>query len=267
MEDTKIQWCDSTLNIQMGCEGCELVKGREIPVCYAKTMTDRYKGQKGWPKTFEQPRIFIDRLMQAAKWKDLTGSIRQKKPWLNGNPRMIFLNDMGDTFSNGMPKNWFAEALPFIMNSPHIYMVLTKWPNRFLDFANFYDLPKNIWPGTTITSNKTAFRAKQLSNIKGGGIKWLSIEPMWECIQTKSIDFKNIPFIIYGGESGNNAAPLELSWLHYHIKKFDKEKIIFIKQLGSNVIDRGLKLIYKDQHAGNWNEWPAYLQKRQFPKI
>jgi hypothetical protein len=40
-ERTAIEWCDSTLNLQMGCDGCELTTGPGPARCYAKVVTDR----------------------------------------------------------------------------------------------------------------------------------------------------------------------------------------------------------------------------------
>lgn len=48
----------------MGCEGCELVKGRGRegasvrPTCYAKLQTDRWAGNKGWPEIFRKASDF-----------------------------------------------------------------------------------------------------------------------------------------------------------------------------------------------------------------
>jgi len=44
----KIEWCDSTLNLQMGCDGCELWPGDEAPPerkrCYAGTTGSVVRG-------------------------------------------------------------------------------------------------------------------------------------------------------------------------------------------------------------------------------
>lgn len=40
---TNIEWCDSTLNAQMGCDGCELWNRRTGEgTCYAATLTERF---------------------------------------------------------------------------------------------------------------------------------------------------------------------------------------------------------------------------------
>src|SRR5690242_2116818 len=101
---TDIEWCDSTLNLEMGCDGCELWNPKAgINICYAGQVTERWGGKRGWPDSFEEPKLFLDRLEPALAWPDLTGKERPHKPWLDGLPRLIFLNDMGDTFTESLP--------------------------------------------------------------------------------------------------------------------------------------------------------------------
>lgn len=267
MNETKIQWADTTNNLQMGCEGCELVKGQDRARCYAKTLTDRYQGRKGWPKTFEQPKIFPERLAVLKGLKDLRGANRPDKPWLNGSPRFVFLNDMGDTFSKGMPEEWFAEFIPELAATPHIYLVLTKWPQRFAKFSKKYKLPKNVCPGTTITSEKTLFRADQLKEVVGGGFKWFSLEPLWSFVPLEE-KHNFVSWIIFGGESGIQANKCDTDWISKGIEFCLQHNISpFVKQLGSNPIRFGEKLRLADFHGGDWNEWPQSLRVRKIPFI
>src|SRR5258706_15387263 len=98
-EKSKIQWCDSTLNEEMGCDGCELwVPKRGIRLCYASVDTANKTGRgplKGWPASFDQPTVYPERIGLLRKWRDLTGTVRPDKPWLSGLPRVIFWDDMG----------------------------------------------------------------------------------------------------------------------------------------------------------------------------
>lgn len=260
-KETKIQWCDSTNNPQMGCEGCELVKGLKHPICYAKNLVDRYKGLPGWPESFDKPKIFMDRVPVMTGWSDLTGTDRPDKPWLNGLPRIIFLNDMGDTFSAGMPFDWFKDVLPAIAKSPHQYLVLTKWPKRFLNFTYRHRITDNIWPGTSITSKKTLFRANSLTFAK---VRWLSIEPLWGFVDLSGL-LGNIKWVVVGGESGFKATPCELEWIEDVIRQCREAGVpVFVKQLGTY---QARKLNFKDKHGGDWDEWPEHLRVREMPKL
>lgn len=271
---TGIQWCDSTGNLQMGCEGCELsskIKGDEA-TCYAESLTKRWAGSNaGWPEDFFKPKIFMHRLPKILSWKDLTGTERPDKPWLNGLPRIIFLNDMGDTFSSGMPKDWFAEALPAIAKSKHQFLVLTKWPKRFVEFSRRHSLPKNIWPGTSVTSDKTLFRATVLADVIGGGPKWISGEPQYGFVNYDSLKV-NPDWLILGGESGPHASITNLYSIYCGIEWAKENGIAcFVKQLGSKPSVTGTDktmVTLNDSHGGDWNEWRIKNFKvREMPKL
>ena len=137
-KDTMISWCDSTLNLMMGCGGCELWNGARRS-CYAGVMTAKYSGQKGWPSAFNSPQLFPHRLPEALAWPDLTGQDRPGKPWLNGMSRLIFLNDMGDTFTEELPLDWLRPHLLQMEESPHRWLILTKRPRRMRRFFEQVD--------------------------------------------------------------------------------------------------------------------------------
>lgn len=270
--NTGIQWCDSTGNPQMGCEGCELRKGKR-KTCYAGSLTDRYQGLKGWPVNFETPKLFLERMPKILNYSDLTGTDRPDKPWLNGMPRIIFLNDMGDTFTKGLPNDWFAELLPAIAKSPHQFLVLTKWPKRFMQFSLRYDLPKNVWPGTSITNQKTQFRAWELDGIIGGGPKFVSFEPLRSNIDYAALP-KSINWAIFGGESGREGFECDVHWIKNGLDYCKQNSIsAFVKQLGSKPILReGVPYTWigkplKDGHGGDSTEWGESLRVREMPKL
>lgn len=120
---TKIEWADSSVNPIMGCTGCALRKSH----CYAAVLCARYAGRKGWPESFDRPEFFPGRLEKAMKWRDLTGEARSDKPWLDGLPRHIFVNDMSDGFCPDVDAwGWLLPHLDAMGKSPHVWMLLTK---------------------------------------------------------------------------------------------------------------------------------------------
>lgn len=79
---TKIQWCDSTVNPTMGCDGCE-IWGSLRRSCYAGTLHTRFGGvTQGYAPTFEEVTMVPGRMAQAASYSDLTDKSRPDKPWL-----------------------------------------------------------------------------------------------------------------------------------------------------------------------------------------
>lgn len=182
---TKIEYADSSINPIMGCKGCELwAPDKGIKHCYAGKMIEHYAGRKGWPKSFGEPQFFPGRIETALSWKDLTGTRRKDKPWLNGMPRVIFVGDMGDVF--GTSTDWLVDYLDVMSQSPHIWLFLTKRPAKMRDFfsKNFVDvLPKNFWLGVTVTDGRTLdLRLPELCDTPGVSIRWASFEPLLEDI-------------------------------------------------------------------------------------
>lgn len=232
---TAIEYADSTDNPVVGCSGCELYhpepgKNR----CYAATLCNRRCGMKGWPQMFTQPEYYPHRIEQALGWKDLTGTDREDKPWLNGYPRVVFVNDLGDGFCPGGvdPNEWLTPWIERMEKSPHIWLILTKWPWRM---AGYFDdlgrkVPDNFWLGTSVLSQSeiNVRRVRALLEIPCK-VRWLSMEPMLGpplsvTVEVDSgaldpntgvgIDIERplVDWIVGGGESGINARPTHPNW-------------------------------------------------------
>lgn len=277
-EHTNIEWADSTLNLQMGCDGCELWS-KSVRNCYAGQLTQRYGGRPGWPYSFEKPKLFTGRLEKALQWSDLAGSERPEKPWLNGLPRMVFLNDMGDTFTESLAIDWLAEFLPKMAESPHVFLLLTKRAGRMRQFSEQHPLPPNVWPGVSVTTRKTIGRIDDLLEVQGGGPKWVSAEPILENLDigerrrpVSTIGFRSliglIDWIILGGESGPGARPCHFDWLRNLISRSQSEGTpCFLKQMGSRVEWNNTQFSLKDSKGGDWDEWPTEFRLREVPAI
>lgn len=242
-QTTDIEWCDSTLNLQMGCNGCELWSPTRKS-CYAGILTGRYGASNaGWPAKFERPELFLDRLAPALKWRDLRGVERPEKPWLNGLPRHVILNDMGDTFTEGLPLDWMAPLLPAMSAAPFVWLLLTKRPKRAAEFSRVVGgFPDNFVVMTSITSQTTLRRVEYLREVD---CRWrgLSIEPLVGPIAENQIGslLSGIDWVIAGGESGmartgspNEPRPSHPDWfraIRYYCKD-DVEIPFFFKQWG-----------------------------------
>ena len=213
---TDIPYCDSTVNPMMGCDGCELWSPRiGNKHCYSGVMTERYAGRKGWPVEFGAPALFPERVAKAVGWSDLTGKKRRSSPWLDGYPRVIFWNDMGDPFTESLPLDWMAPHVEAMATAPHINLILTKRPSRMVEFFNKIGLvPDNFWLGTSVTSNATVTRVAQLLELRlMAKVLWVSAEPLVERLSPSSWRFlQEIDWLVVGGESGYNRRPFETDW-------------------------------------------------------
>ena len=231
---TAIEWCDSSVNAVMGCDGCELYSAH----CYANRLCTRYAGHKGWPREFNQPEHFPGRIEKALRWPDLTGTERPDKPWLNGMPRLVFVNDMGDGFCSSVdPLEWLAPSFQAMSESPHIWLLLTKWPHSMRVFFQgiFQSIPANFWLGTTVTSSDTLWRIDELLHIRGASVLFVSLEPLLseidvdihlvtcpDCGGGGYLDDEfcgcngqwntRLDWVIVGAETGPGARPMHPDW-------------------------------------------------------
>lgn len=269
MITTKIQWCDSAGNPIKGCEGCELWNYLQ-KVCYAGRMIRRFGSGGGvWPEEFTKP-IMKDGVLQVMiGWPSLKGKDRTDKPWLNGYPRTIFVNDMSDTWVSNiwvdgvktpLSHDWLAPFMPAMIESPHIYMLLTKRPSRAVKFFKEWGgVPKNFWLGTSVTYPKTAPRVKKLLELKDmcDGVLWTSLEPLYEGTIDSPLAhmIPDLDWVVIGGESGPSAAVTQLDDIQRTIdicKSGDTR--VFVKQLGS---------AHGKEKGGDWNMWEENLKYRE----
>lgn len=270
---TDIDWADSTLNLLMGCDGCELWNpAKGVRHCYAGSMTAIHAGRKGWPKSFGEPKLFLGRLDAALAWSDLRGKDRADKPWLNGFPRTIFLNDMGDTFTESLDEDWLAPYLEKMEHSKHIWIVLTKRPKRMARFFKKHPIPLNFWLCTSVTRQSNVKRIADLLKIEDAPILGVSVEPMLNEIDLSAVQgFERLQWVKIGGESGANARPCNIDWVKKLVRQCRKAEVpVFVKQLGTKPIHNGKRLRLKNWHGSELSEWPKGTQRikvRQMPVL
>jgi protein gp37 len=252
--DTGVQWADDSCNPVMGCDGCELwsrnPRGRRT--CYAGVLHRRYSGgrsNKGYARDFLVPELFPGRVLEALKAKDLRGTARPEKPWLDGYPRSIFLSDMGDALSKGVPLEYLAgEVVDQVRSAArggrrHVWLWLTKRPSRFLELFDFIKsrpdptgqvdagevFPANVVAMTSVTGPRTVARLEALWELKtlqrrAGGPEiriGVSFEPIGELDPLKVSGpvpwdelVEGLDWAILGGESEQDSGSGRALELH-----------------------------------------------------
>jgi protein gp37 len=273
---TKIHWCDSTCNPTMGCDGCELWAG-DVKKCYAGTRHGLRGSQKGFSPSFNELTLWTGRMAEAARWRDLAGTARDDKPWLDGLPRLVFISDMSDALSAEVTFEFLETEIIAAVSSPegrrHQWLWLTKRPERMAQFSDYLRAkgvawPANLWAGTSVTTQATTGRIEPLLRVGGGDtIRFLSVEPQLERIDL-SPWLPRLDWVIQGGESGAGARPFDLEWAHDLIRQCRAAGVpYFLKQLGSAAFNDGRRLRLKDRHGGDWMEWPEEaLRVREMPE-
>lgn len=189
MKDTKIEWCDATLNPVVGCTfSCNF--------CYAKRMNKRFK----WVDNFERPEFFPERL------KKLKSRV----------PKTVFLDSMSDV-ADWKPE-WRSEVFDAIIKNPqHRYILLSKRPVVY-HHSSFDDLYNktgdSVWIGTSVCRREDENRAAQLFTAQSFlHSQFLSIEPILEPIDPNCVI--GMSWVILGAETGKRKGKVlpERKWI------------------------------------------------------
>jgi protein gp37 len=216
-ENSKIEWCDHTVNFVIGCtkvsEGCLH--------CYAEALDRRYQWNGGthWGENtprYVRPKALADCLR-----------LNRKAVGANRNDK-VFINSLSDTFEGRDDLEEARAALWAAIAMCHhlTFLLLTKRPENVLKMVPEQwraKLPDNIWVGTTAeTQQRAGERIPELLKIPAK-IHFLSVEPMLEEIDIQramplpspgeEIDLCNyIHWVICGGESGQKKRPFDCEW-------------------------------------------------------
>uniref|UniRef100_UPI003F499BE5 phage Gp37/Gp68 family protein n=1 Tax=Streptosporangium sp. CA-256172 TaxID=3240076 RepID=UPI003F499BE5 len=177
MKTTTIEWTDATWNPVRGCtkvsRGCDH--------CYAEAISTRWSG----PASFDTVRLIPDVLDAPLSWRE---------------PRMVFVNSMGDLFHDAVPEAFIVEVFARIWWAPnHTFQLLTKRHARMAalmprieerlraieaDLA-LVDAPtpliwplSNLWLGVSVEDQHWAdIRIPPLRRTPAA-VRFLSVEPL-----------------------------------------------------------------------------------------
>ena len=81
------------------------------------------------------------------------------------------------------------------------FLCLTKFPKRMAEF----DIPKNVWMGTTVDLQQRVANAEAAFAKINAGVRWLSLEPLLEPLKFKRLDL--FDWIVIGGASPSSETP------------------------------------------------------------
>lgn len=243
----KIEWTEQTWNPSAGCtkisSGCKN--------CYAETMAVRLQamGVGGYENGFSFNTV----------------SKRLNEPFKRKKPTVFFVNSMSDIFHKDMPDEYLIKVFKVIEGTPHhTYQILTKRADRMFQYLSQRRIPDNIWLGVTVENRKDGLpRINKLRQLNAS-VLFLSIEPLLEDLGEINLD--SIDWVIVGGESGNNARPMEKSWV-LNIKRQCEEKDIafFFKQWGTwgaDKVKRNKKLNGKEIDGEVWQQYPEIIEQQ-----
>lgn len=194
MNNTRIDWCDSTWNPVTGCKGgCDY--------CYARSIANRFGGwTTGGVKTtqnfFSDPPVLdLPLLLERKSGKVVKAPYpfaftptfhryRLEEPLKKQKGQNIFVGSMSDLFGRWVPTKWIVEVLDICRKAPqHNYLFLTKFPERYVELDHLALLPheENFWYGATITNAKQMKRAADsIGQLRQEVRSFFSMEPLME---------------------------------------------------------------------------------------
>lgn len=126
---TKIEWTDATWNPLWGCsrvsEGCRN--------CYAERVAGRLQHHEAYAGLV-QPSTATSSGFQ---WTGRVNLVRKHMldPIKWKKPRRIFVNAQSDLFHENVPDEWIHQIFDVMQDSVHTFQILTKRPERMLDFV------------------------------------------------------------------------------------------------------------------------------------
>ncbi len=197
MKQTKIDWCDCTINPVVGCKnGC--------PYCYARKINNRFHFIEDW----SEPQFFPERLKQ----------LNSKKP------KSIFMDSMSDI--GWWKEEWCDRVYSEIYKNPqHTYIFLTK--------CEELNMPYYLSQGKL--ANRVFFGQSRTQGIVYNGFNekyrdFLSLEPLLGPVYFNG--FGGIRQVIIGAETGNRKGKVipKKEWIDDIVKQCDKAKVrVFMK--------------------------------------
>ena len=246
-------------------------------------------------KAFQKPKVFCASL--ADVFEDWRGEILNHKG-------EILSRREGDRHIEITMDDLRYDLFSIIDDTSELdWLLLTKRPENILkmwpkDNCYYAGIPgplggrnarRNVWLGTSVSDQATAFRAvHELLRCRGlSQVLFLSIEPLIgpvNLLQVFGGDYQafqlGIDWVIVGGESGPYARPCNVKWIHDIVRQCQSAGVpVFVKQLGSKVIDANIgwpdgtqipsiggQVGLADKKGGNPSEWPESIRLREWPK-
>jgi len=230
MENSKIEWCDHTFNPWWGCQhagspGCDN--------CYAEAFARRLGIDcfgLGKPR-----RVFGEtHWAEPLRWNRAAEKA--------GKRAIVFSGSMCDIFE---PVEMWSERwrlYDLIGRTPNLFwLLLTKRPENLGKMKPPHGFPENVGLGVTVETQDQVWRIYEML-MHTASVYFVSHEPALSAIKwpDEFLKYGDTALIITGGESGENARPINPGWV---LKDRDE------------CVKSGVRFNFKQ-----WGEWRPVLR-------
>ncbi len=233
MKNSPIEWTEDTDNIivvEGGGWWCRMISPG-CANCYAARLNrNTFYGGNHLPYSGQPPKLLLRRDI-------IDGWQRQTRP------RKHFVASMTDVFGEWVEREWIFYFLDGMLAAPlQTFQVLTKRPAvaaretaAWLEARGRFDLPPNIWIGTSVEDQQRADERIPFLLMIPASVRFLSCEPLLGpvdlcrirlnsgcCINVLEtnhigrsgavVEWPAISWVIVGGESGPKARPMHPDW-------------------------------------------------------
>lgn len=203
--------------------------------CYALKMAKRIAGmERATGRINYRATLMPDENNIQKEWNGHTFLVNEafQKPASWKSKRMVFVNSMGDLFHEGHLYEWIDHVFTVMSdNDQHIYILLTKRPEKMLKFWQWKRdqhgidwRPKdNVWIGVTAENQEQADKRIPILLQIPASKRFVSIEPMLGPVDLINLDngkadaFNHsngqLDWVICGGETGHKARPMHPDWV------------------------------------------------------
>jgi protein gp37 len=159
-----------------------------------------------WGRSAERRAPGAEYWRQPAKWN--AEALR------SGERRRVFCASMADVFEGRAELNVWREKLwPLIEETPQLdWLLLTKRPQNVLRMVPWGRAwPANVWLGTTAENQKFADLRIPKLLAAPARVHFISAEPLLGAVSLGK--WRDIDWVIAGGESGRGARPTNPEWV------------------------------------------------------
>lgn len=232
---TKIEWCDDTWNIVVGCSkvsaGCKNCYA--IPHAYRLMHNPNKKTSEAYAGTAKTTSDGLNWTGKVNLREDLLGvPLKTKKP------TRYFVNSMSDLFHDEVPFNFLYKVFEYMyLATQHTFQILTKRPARMLEMVNevYFHLKrnyrediktpiKNVWLGVSCENQEVADERIPLLLDTRTAVRFVSCEPLLGELDLTSYlysraeipnanhMYRKLDWCIAGAESGHGKRPMNIEW-------------------------------------------------------